>query len=108
MAKMNRSIGYATALILTFVIVQADAAPKTSSTPCMDALHLFTGTNVPTLSPGETEVSPGNWKTNATPPGLPGKGLAQHPMLYVGEGYNKIFVVNEGKIIWTYSTGKGW
>jgi len=28
-------------------------------------------------------------------------------MLYVGEGYNKMFLVNQGKIIWTYSTGKG-
>jgi hypothetical protein len=42
------------------------------------------------------------------PPGLPGKGMAQHPMLYVGEGYNKILLVNKGKIIWTYSTGPGW
>ncbi len=29
-------------------------------------------------------------------------------MLYVGEGYNKILLVNEGKIAWTYSTGPGW
>jgi len=28
-------------------------------------------------------------------------------MLYVGEGYNKMFLVNDGKIIWTYSTGNG-
>ena len=39
---------------------------------------------------------------------LPGKGLAQHPMLYIGEGCNKMFLVNEGKVIWTYSTGTGW
>ena len=29
-------------------------------------------------------------------------------MLYIGEGYNKIFVVDGGKIVWTYSTGAGW
>lgn len=34
--------------------------------------------------------------------------MAQHPMLYIGEGYNKILLVNNGKIAWTYSTGPGW
>ena len=29
-------------------------------------------------------------------------------MLYFGEGYNKLLVVNGGKIVWTYSTGPGW
>ena len=26
-------------------------------------------------------------------------------MLYVGEGYDKMFLVKDGKVIWTYSTG---
>ncbi len=26
-------------------------------------------------------------------------------MLYVGEGYNKMMLVDKGKINWTYSTG---
>ena len=34
-------------------------------------------------------------------------GIGRHPMLYAGEGYNTIFVVDGGKVIWTYSTGKG-
>jgi hypothetical protein len=29
-------------------------------------------------------------------------------MLYIGEGLNKMFLVNHGKIVWTYSTGPGW
>jgi hypothetical protein len=29
-------------------------------------------------------------------------------MLYIGEGCNKMFLIKDGKIIWTYSTGKGW
>ncbi|MCI2049922.1 MAG: hypothetical protein LKJ76_09440 [Lachnospiraceae bacterium] len=29
-------------------------------------------------------------------------------MLYVGEGNNKILLIRNGKIIWTYSTGSGW
>lgn len=78
-----------------------------SATPCMDILGKFTTGDVPALGPAETEVTPGRWVTNATPAGLPGNGLAQHPMLYIGEGYNKMFLVNDGKIIWTYSTGRG-
>ena len=35
------------------------------------------------------------------------QGLAQHPMLYVGENYTKMFLVNDGKVIWTYPTGTG-
>ena len=88
-------------LLLPFV------AGAASSTPCMDTLNKFTAPDVPALGPAEAEVTPGKWVTNATPHGLPGKGLAQHPMLYIGEGYNKMFLVNDGKIIWTYQTGKG-
>jgi hypothetical protein len=33
----------------------------------------------------------------------PGNGLAQHPMLFVGEGYPVIFLVDQGKVIWTYN-----
>lgn len=70
----------------------------------MDALHLFTASDVPAFGPHEIE-SPVNWTMTETPPNLPGKGLAQHPMLYVGENYDKMFLVNDGKVIWTYSTG---
>jgi hypothetical protein len=28
-------------------------------------------------------------------------------MLYAGEGYNTIFLVNHGKVVWTYSAGRG-
>jgi hypothetical protein len=38
----------------------------------------------------------------------PATALAQHPMLYVGENYSKMFLVNNGKVIWTYQTGKGY
>ncbi len=75
--------------------------------PLMKILPLFTAQDVPAMGPAEIEVPPlKNMKP--VPPGLPGKGMAQHPMLYVGEGYNKILLVNKGRIIWTYSTGPGW
>ncbi|MES2920617.1 MAG: hypothetical protein V4819_03675 [Verrucomicrobiota bacterium] len=79
---------------------------KTSATtPSMDVLPLFTAANVPAMGPGETEAPVGSWSQGITPPNLPGKGLAQHPMLLVGENYDKMFLINEGKIIWTYQTG---
>ncbi len=85
------------------------SSTSSSATPCMTALKRFTASDVPALGLAEIEVPPTRLMTNPppTPPGLPGKGLAQHPMLYIGEGYNKMFVVDDGKIIWTYSTGKG-
>src|SRR3954465_5589147 len=67
----------------------AGESMSVSMTPCMDALKKFTASDVPALGPGETEVAPGHWTTNASPvpANLPGKGMAQHPMLYIGEGY---------------------
>src|SRR5438270_14035017 len=87
------------------------AAPSKSSAaaPCMAVLDRFTAADVPAIGPAEIEVPPTRLMTNPPPADgdLPGKGLAQHPMLYIGEGYNKMFLVNDGKIIWTYSTGRG-
>ena len=94
--------------ISLFADSPAPLQPKPSSaTPCMDVLKLFTATNVPALGPGEEAVKPRKAYTNSPPTDLPGKGLAQHPMLFCGEGYNKMFLVNNGKIIWTYQTGGG-
>ncbi|MEO7768569.1 MAG: hypothetical protein ABIS01_14160, partial [Ferruginibacter sp.] len=55
----------------------------------------------------EEEFAPLITSTEVPPANLPGKGLAQHPMLYVGENCNRMFLVKDGKIIWTYNTGKG-
>jgi Mal s 1 allergenic protein-like len=88
-----------------FALGQEKSKPS-SATPLMGQLYRFTAADVPALGPAEAEVAPRKWD-QPIPAGLPGKGLAEHPMLYIGEGYNKMFLVNEGKIIWTYSTGKG-
>jgi hypothetical protein len=85
-------------------------APKTkssSATPLMAILDRFTAPDVPALGPAEEEVPPRRGTNAPSTANLPGKGLAQHPMLYIGEGHNKMFVINNGKIIWTYSTGRG-
>ncbi len=83
----------------------ASAAGSATATPCMDVLDRFTAADVPVPGPSETEVKPRTGP--AAPAGLPGNGLAQHPMLYIGEGYNKMFLIKDGKVIWTYSTGSG-
>lgn len=87
------------------LIVTTTGVTKVSAaTPYMDVLHLFTAPEVPALAPSEIAVP--DRPANATVrDGLPGKGLAQHPMLLVGENYNKMFLVNEGKVIWTYAIG---
>ena len=74
--------------------------------PLMKLLPRFEAYSVPAMSP--EEIEPPNFHPGAPQPdGLPGNGMAQHPMLYIGEGYNKMFMVNHGKIVWTYSTGPG-
>ena len=91
-----------------FTGCQSPVAAKISSmTPCLDSLDRFTAADVPALGPSE-EVAPiGSWTNAVTPPNLPGKGLAQHSFLYIGENHNKMSLVHDGKVIWSYSTGKG-
>jgi len=73
----------------------------------LNVLSLFTAADVPAVGPDESEVGPASWAVSPPDASLPGKGIAQHPMLFIGEGYNKMFLVNGGKVIWTFSTGKG-
>src|ERR1022692_2907566 len=84
------------------------AAKSSSSTPCMAMLGRFTTADVPAMGPAEIASPAGKWTNAVTPTGLPGNGLARHPMLYVGENYTKMFLVNDGKVIWTYQTGPGY
>ena len=54
--------------------------------------------------------SAGNADQALAPSQLPGKGLAQHDLLYAGESHDrKIFIVRQGKIVWSYDdpAGKG-
>lgn len=74
--------------------------------PCVEVLHLFTAASVPDMAPQEEPsaiINPGE----EAPANLPGKGLAQHSMLYVGENNTRMSLINDGKVIWAYQTGKG-
>ncbi len=83
----------------------ATVAPPAA--PLARALALFSAPDIPARGPAEAEPIAPNWPESTAAPTLPGNGLAQHPMLYAGEGHNVLFVVNGGKVVWTYSTGKG-
>jgi hypothetical protein len=89
-----------------FAQKKAKAKPDDTVTPCMNVLSLFTAPSVPAMAP-EEEPAPLVSSTEATPVNLLGNGLAQHPMLYVGENCNRMSLVRDGKVIWTYNTGKG-
>jgi hypothetical protein len=71
----------------------------------MAVLDRFTVPDVPEMGPDETPSPAGAWTNGVTPADLPGHGLAQHSMLCVGENYDKMFLIKDGRIIWTYSTG---
>jgi hypothetical protein len=79
---------------------------KYLTTPCMDVLSLFTAGAVPAMASQE-EPAPCGYPEAFMPVNLPGKGLSQHPMLYVGENCNTMYIVKDGKKIWTYATGSG-
>jgi len=97
----------ALALDCSFPQLNAAVARPKEAAPLSKILPRFTAPGVPEIGPAETAAPPLK-PAGPTPPDLPGNGLAQHPMLYIGEGYNKILLVNGGKIVWTYSTGSGW
>lgn len=96
-------------LVCSWPTVARSAPAPARAASAMEALPWFTAAGVPAVGPEESPIDPPNWTVLPDEgAGLPGRGLAQHPMLYIGEGCNKMFLINQGKIIWTYSTGKGW
>ncbi len=69
-------------------------------------LPQFTAPNVPAVGSDEVVVPMAQrLKPVPIPQGLPGKGIGEHSILYVGEAYNKIILASGGRVIWTYSTG---
>jgi len=83
------------------------ATSSVNAWPMLGMFGQFTTSDVPVKGPAEADPIPHSWPDPTGDPKLPGNGIAQHPMLYAGEGYNTLFLVNQGKVIWTYSTGKG-
>ncbi|HTV76550.1 MAG TPA: hypothetical protein VMD57_06070 [Candidatus Baltobacteraceae bacterium] len=63
--------------------------------------------NAPAKGSGEADMPVRALPTNSVATHWPGKGLAQHPFLYYGEGNNVLYVVNHGKVVWTYALPRG-
>src|SRR5271170_1986775 len=107
-SKIRSSLAAFSAMGIATILTGCHTLTTSSSsvTPCMDTLDRFTAADVPAMGTDETPAPAGHWTNGITPPNPPGNGLAQHPMLVVGENYDKMFLVKDGNIIWTYSTGK--
>ena len=96
----------ATVCATIFTVSRSTVQAKDNAKPLLKQLPRFTAAGVPAVGPAELPVEPLVAKHPA-PTNLPDKGASQRPMLYIGEGYNKIFLVDHGRIAWTYSTGGG-
>src|SRR5947207_3777972 len=87
------------------------AVAQQQDPPLLKILDQFTAPDTPARGPFEPGPTTRTWWDPTTVPSTQpvpiGDGLAQHPMLYAGEGYNTLFLVNHRKVIWTYSSGKG-
>jgi outer membrane protein assembly factor BamB len=98
-----------TACVINFCAAHATAQ---QDPPLLKILDQFTASDVPARGPNELPTTRNWWDPTTVPsastlPAPIGNGLAQHPMLYAGEGFNTLFLINHGKVIWTYSTGRG-
>lgn len=89
-------------LLLTFALMTC--MPTLAAPPVASILSRFTGPDIPALGPDEQPVDR-NWPVSSAPVDRPGRGISQRPMLYAGEGYNNILLVNGGKVVWNYSAG---
>ena len=86
------------------IVHKTTAGSSLPPSPVLATLDQFTAPDVPAGGPVET---PRTWPEPTSVPDQPGGGIARHPMLYAGEGYNVISLVSQGKVIWTYSAGPG-
>jgi len=103
-STLPRCAALAAGLVFSASLCAADASAP--SAPMQSVLDQFTAPDVPARGPDEMPQDR-SWPAPTAPaPAWPGSGLAQHPMLYVGEGFNTLFLVNDGKVIWTYSAGR--
>ncbi len=105
--RFTARIGLLSGGLVLIATLPWNGARAAEKAPLLKVLPLFTAPDVPAMALSEAETPPLK-PVKPAPVGLPGNGLAQHPMLYLGEGYNKLLLINDGKIVWTYSTGPGW
>jgi hypothetical protein len=91
-----------------FTVRDSTPEQRAAVPPLYGVFAQFTAPDVPARGPAEAEPIPRSWPEPEKAPERPGRGLGQHPMLYAGEGYNTLFLVVDGKVVWTYHTvGRG-
>lgn len=75
-----------------------------------NALSLFYDEKIPKWADTEEETDEPSWRISeeGCNPTFPGGGLNRYPMLYIGEGNNKMMLIDKGKEIWSFCAGKGW
>ena len=85
-----------------------NARPQSAPFEAASLLDRFAA--APRVGAHEVPVDPPTWRSDPAMErtAFPGRGAAAHPMLYVGEGCNTMFVVRDGRTLWSYATGKGW
>ncbi len=80
-------------------------AGASANQPMLAVLDQFE--QAPATGPDEAIPPVRALPTNSVAMHWPGKGLGQHPFLFYGEGNNVLYVVNHGKVIWTYAFPHG-
>jgi hypothetical protein len=83
----------------------SDGSIPTGPSPLLPLLDQFTAPDVPAQGPMEPPPIAHTWVAPTAPPMVPGSGLAAHPMLFAGEGFNTVLLVNQGKVVWSYTAG---
>jgi hypothetical protein len=96
------------ALIAAAVFISGCASTSGSGNanqPMLAVLEQFE--NAPAKGAGEADMPDRKLPTNSVVTHWPGKGLAQHPFLFYGEGNNVLYVINHGRVVWTYAFPRG-
>ena len=93
-------------LLASILFVSACASTSgVASHPLDSVLDQFD--HAPAKGPNEAELPRRTVPANPVATPWPGRGLAQHPFLYYGEGNNVLYVVNHGRVVWTYALPPG-
>ena len=92
--------------------------PPVSKTPVMEQMQRFASAEATNPFIYAVKTPATNASASVTPAAtpsptptpvpliLPGRGMAEHPFLYVGEWCRALSVVNEGKVIWSYAADR--